>query len=366
MRSRRGRGEGSVYQRGDGIWCASISLGVDKSNGKRLRKVVSGSSKKAVLDKLRELDPTLGGTVSPKVCDWLEVWLNSISSTVEPRTLDGYRSHCTHHLKPRLRSPIDELSAADVEKLYADLLADNVSPSMVRKIGTTLSIALNHAARIGLIRFNPARGVRKPKANKPRIEVLTAGQAKQLLEACHRHRLGPLFALMIDTGFGPGEAFALHWPDFDGESVTCSKSLEARGDVRRLKSTKNRHRVRSVGLRPETVLRLQSHREAMAKEGRDTKTGLMFADHEGGPLRISNVTRRDWKAVLKDAGLPLSTTLYALRHTMATLLLTAGVHPKIVSERLGHASVTLTLDTYSHVLPTMQKAATEALGRLLD
>jgi integrase len=372
-RKRRGRGEGAVYQReSDGLWVGSVSLGIDAKTGKRKRRPVYGRTKQDAQEKLRRLQHqadrgALADDATITVAAWLEHWLTVIAPTVEPGTLAPYRRHVERHLKPRLgRTKLHQFRAGDVEALYAGLLADGVSAALARKIGTTLTVALNHAVRKGKIVGNPAAGVKKPKADKPELEILTPEQARTLAGAAADHRLGPLWLLMLDAGTGPGETFALSWPDVsaDGRSIQVTKSLENIDGKLRVKKPKNKWRVRRIQLSAGTATALVAHREKMKGEGRDTDAGPVFVDDDGGYLRISNIHQRHWKPFLKSAKLP-DVSLYALRHTMATLLLLAGVNPKIVSERLGHSTVTLTLDTYSHVLPTMQHQAAEVLGKLL-
>ncbi len=236
---------------------------------------------------------------------------------------------------------------------------------MVRKIATTLSVAMNHAVRSQLVPSNPTIGVRRPKAVKPEIEVLDAEQATTLVQAAKSHRLGSLFLLMLDAGLRPGEALALTWKDVDFTAgrISVTKSLEEIDGRFRVKEPKTGKGVRTIDVTAATIDALHAHRKAMLKEGR-AAGGLVFVNTRGGFLSIGNLHRNTFKPLLKAAGLP-SVSLYALRHTCATLLLAANVNPKIVSERLGHSSITITLDTYSHCLPTMQRGAADVLSKVL-
>lgn len=162
------------------------------------------------------------------------------------------------------------------------------------------------------------------------------------------------------------EALALTWPDVDFTAgrVSITKSLEEIDGRMRVKSPKTKRAVRQIDITPSAVAALNSHRRAMLAEGRDVRAGVVFVNTVGTYLSLSNLHRDTFKPLLMRAGLP-SVSLYALRHTCETLLLLANVNPKIVSERLGHSSITLTLDTYSHVLPTMQRAAADVLAKVL-
>ena len=155
-----------------------------------------------------------------------------------------------------------------------------------------------------------------------------------------------MYVLLIDSGMRPGECFALDVTDLQDGHVSITKSLEEISGQLRVKETKTRKSRRRIRLSAHTVGVLTAHIG-------DRTTGPLFTDTEGGYLRIGNVTKRSFQLILARAGLG-TRTLYDLRHTSATLLLGANVNPKIVSERLGHSSVMLTLDTYSHVLPGMQ------------
>jgi integrase len=246
----------------------------------------------------------------------------------------------------------------------ATLAAAGVSAALQRKVGTTLTIALNEAVRLDLLQGNAAEKVRKPKAAKPEIQPLDPDQAAALLEEARSDRLFPLYRTALDSGARPGELFALLWPDidFDRGFMSITKSLEEINGILRVKETKNGKSWRRVDLSAETMSALTEHRKAMLAAG--FINGPVFCDTEGGYLRQSNLRKNSFKPILKRSSLP-DVRLYDLRHTCATLLLLADNAAKVVSERLGHSSITLTLDTYSHVLPTMQKLAADLMGRLL-
>jgi integrase len=387
-RKRRGREEGSIYQRADGLWVASISLGYD-AGGKRQRRVAYGATKKEAQDRLRELHATVegdpGDAERQTVEQYLGRWLQVVKPTVEPATYEPYRRHClglkagvkknkrggkrsgcsaeciAKHLGP---VRLAKLRRAHVERFYADLLAAGVSAAQCRKIGTTLTIALNAAVDSKLIPYNPAAGVRKPKARKPEMHVLDLDQVAAFLNEARKDRLHALYVTALDTGMRPGELFALAWPDIDleGGFLMVRRSLEEIDGKVRVKDVKTPKARRRIHLAPQTLAALHEHRKAMLAEGH--LGGPVFCDTRGGYLRNANLRQNSFKPILKRAGLP-PIRLYDLRHTCATLLLLADEPAKVVSERLGHSTITLTLDTYSHVLPTMQQRAAEKMGRIL-
>jgi len=365
-RARRGRGEGSISQRSDGLWVASISLGVHGK--KRTRRVAYGHTKAEAIAKLHDLQLLAGqlpdaGNITLET--WLTRWLELIKPSIEPGTHQPYQIHVKKHLVPRIGGvKLRQLRPVDVELLYARLLKEGVKPPSVRKIGTTLSIALNHAVRSQLIPSNPAHGVRRPKAAKAAIQVFTPEQVAAFVRACAGERLGPLFLFILDSGCRPGEALALTWKDIDFAAghVSLTKSLENSGRVKAPKTPRSR---RQVELTKIGIDALHVHRKAMLVEGRNVRGGgTVFVNISGGHILPNDVTRGHLRPILERAKLP-AVTCYALRHTCATLLLAANVNPKIVSERLGHGSISITMDTYSHVIPGMQRGAVEALAKAL-
>jgi integrase len=367
-RKRRGRGEGSIYKRGDGLWCASYSAGYDGA-GKRRRKPVYGKCKSEVQEKLRRLQndgPALMGKADRiTVAGFLLRWLSLVKPTVEPNTYNPYKRHCDLHIAPVLGGVrLAKLEREDVEQFYVTLAVKGMSVAMRRKVGTTLCIALNRAVDMKLVQFNPAHGVRKPKAQKPDIKVFDPEQVSVFLKAAEEDRLFALYITAIDTGARPGELFALRWEDvnFDGAYLTITKSLEDISGRRRVKEVKTKKGRRRIDISERTARVLQEHRRRMLAEGHIS--GPVFCDTIGGYLNITNLRKNSFVPILERAELP-DLPLYSLRHTCATLLLLADVNPKVVSERLGHASIQLTLDTYSHVLPTMQKRAAEKMNRIL-
>jgi integrase len=371
-RAKRGRGEGGVYQReSDGLWVGTVSLGYD-GKGKRKRKTVYGRSKKEALDKLRALQNSaasgrLPDAGSVTVGEFVATWLDGIKASVEPTTWARYDAQYRIYLAPHIgRVKLGALTPLHVSNLYATLLADRVSASMVRKIATTLGTALRAAVRMRIVPFNAGDGVAKPKAERKGIHVFTPEQVGHFLAAATQDRLEALYVVAVDSGCRQGELFALRWTDFDpaAGTLTIAKSLaELKGKlwVKDVKTKNGRRRVQlafSLGV-------LHQHRERMRTEGQDVRAGLIFPDRAGGYLRKSNFCRRSFAGVLKRAGLPANTRFHDLRHCCASLLLVAGVDVKVVSERLGHGSAAFTMGTYQHVLPGLQQAAADRLKALL-
>lgn len=367
-RKRRGRGEGSVYQRADGLWIASISMGYDEF-GKRQRIYGAGATKKEAQDSLQELQKKAAGgmpqdTSRLSVAEYLRHWLGVKKGTVATHTYLPYQRDCEKYLIPRLGVvKLVQLSALHVERLYVDLTAAGVSAAMQKKAGTTLRVALQYAVYPRkLIPHNPAAAVPKPRHTPAEMRVLDPDQVGRFFAAAREDRLFALYATAVDSSAREGELFALLWPDvdWDGSAVTITKALEETKGALLVKEVKTKKSRRRIALSAFTMEALAAHRKAMLAEGNCRPDAPVFCDTRGGYLRKSNVQRRSFNKVLDRAGLPRIRP-YDLRHTGATLLLLAGEDAKVVSERLGHSTTRQTQDTYQHVLPGMQERAAAKL-----
>jgi integrase len=357
-----------VYQRADGLWCASASAGYDEA-GRRRRRTVYGKTKREALEKLQQARGTLGaGNLDAgrlTLGEYLGRWLETTRTTVEPNTHGYYERHVRMLIRPHLGDVrLAKLGPFHVEQWYATLERAEVSAAVRKKAGETLRTALRQAVRLRLIAANPAADVVKPKATRPEMKVLDPDQVARFLDAARGDRHHALYVLALDSGMRQGELFALRWEDvdFDAGTVLVRRSLEVVGAKLRAKEPKTKSSRRRITLSRETLDALHEHRKRMLVEGHGA--GPVFCDTDGGWLRRQNVTRRSFLPLVAAAGLP-AIRFHDLRHTCATLLLLAGVNPKLISERLGHANVQMTLGTYSHVLPTMQAAAAEAMGKIL-
>jgi len=196
------------------------------------------------------------------------------------------------------------------------------------------------------------------------MQALAPDRVIRLLAAAKDDRLEALYVLAVTTGLRQGELLGLQWEDLDlpGAVLHVRHTLHELNGRLWIGEPKTRRARRQVDLSMIAVVALQNHRQSMLIEGR--LDGLIFCDTQGGPLRKSNLLRRSFLPLLKRAKLP-PIRFHDLRHTAATLLLAQGVHPKIVQERLGHSQVSLTLDTYSHILPGMGREAASKLDALL-
>ncbi|NLT34276.1 MAG: tyrosine-type recombinase/integrase [Gaiellales bacterium] len=310
-----------------------------------------------------------------------EEWLPAIASTIRPTTLASYTTHVERHIIPRLgKTQLKKLNGAAINAFYAVLGEDGklrgettgLAPSSVRRIHATLHRALRDAVRWGYLVRNPVDAADPPKGGAGRAEVSTwnAAQLKQFLNATKGTRLYPLWLTMALTGMRRGEALGLRWEDVDlgAGRLSIHRSLVPLDGKIIVSEPKTRRGNRLVSLDATTVAELKRLRKAQREERLVwgpgwVDTGLVFTRENGDSLHPERITRAFARAVVK-AGLP-AIRLHDLRHTHATLALAAGIHPKVVSERLGHATVSLTLDTYSHAVPALSEEAAGIIAALV-
>jgi integrase len=307
---------------------------------------------------------------------YLDRWLSdSVRDTVKATTFERYEQITRLHLKPALgRVKLKGITPAHVRGLYRDKLEAGSSARTVRYVHTTLHKALKQAVMDGLIPRNATEAVKPPQLSREEMHPLTPEQAKLLLQTTYEteDRLEALYVLAIHTGLRQGELLGLKWDDVDLEdsSLQVRRTLAITRSGPVFISPKTTGSRRSVKLTSKAIEALRRHLERQLGEidrigSLWSENGLIFASETGEPLDRRTVTKLKFKPLLKRAGLP-EIRFHDLRHTCATLLLTRNVNPKIVSEMLGHASIAITLDIYSHVLPNMRDQAAAAMEEALS
>jgi integrase len=365
---RRGNGEGSIFQRADGRWVATIAVGYDHA-GKRRRKTVYGHTKREVQDELNRLQQrkstgALTATSKVTVAQYLDRWLQDVARlTVRNSTFRRYSELLKLHVKPRIGGVrLHRLTAGDVQAIYSEMEGAGLSPRTRQFVHTVLRKALDNAVRWGLVIRNVCAQVTPPRVPKATMQVLTPSQASAFLKAAEGDRLYAMYVLALAVGMRQGELMGLQWPDVDLDAgwLSIAHTLADDGTLGEPKTTKSRRRIELPAIAVEA---LWSHKRQSLAEG-IAGSPFVFCDSQGGPLRRQNVQRRSFRSILKAAELP-TIRFHDLRHTAATLMLTDGIHPKVVQEVLGHATIAITLDTYSHVLPSMQRDAADRMNRML-
>jgi integrase len=275
------------------------------------------------------------------------------------------------HLNPALgRIKVKNLTPTHVRGLHREKLDAGLAPATVRKIHSTLHKALSQAVSDGLIPRNAA-AITAPRPDPEEMHPLSADEASALLEAARGDRFRALYVLAITTGLRRGELLGLRWRDVDLEHgvLRVGRALVREGGRYRLGETKTKRGHRSIRLTSQAVSALGAHRKRQLEErmkvaGLYEDHDLIFATQKGTPLNPENLVKRSFKPLLERASLP-EIRFHDLRHTCATLLLGRGVHPKLVQELLGHATIAMTLDTYSHFLPSMGDQTARAMEEAL-
>ena len=365
-------------------------------DGERKRKKITAKTRQALKEKVALWKSKLTGNVlrldyNLTVEDLSKVWLGSIQSSLKPNTFNLYSSLMTSHVLPRFgKRKISTLQAIEI-KYYLNSIykrPSSNSPALsartVNAIRNTWRTCMAWAVAQGLIAHNPLDGVRLLREEPKEIKALSREELNRLLSVAQAGDYYPFeesdfgyytqfeihvaVTLAARTGMRRGEVFGLQWENVDLEKnlIHVSKNLLAN---RQLASPKTRSSIRNVLLDMDTVELLKKWKIYQAKFEKDysgivdNRKGLVFTTERGTPVSLDNFRSRQWKALTEAAGLP-GVGFHSLRHTHATLLIAAGVPVKVVSERLGHKDVAVTMRTYVSVLPTMQQMAVEAIQKM--
>lgn len=360
----------------------------DSVSGKR-RNVTEGTyrtrrdAERAERDALQKRDRgTLLDPATTTVAELLEAWLATKSADVTAQTLKGYEITIRRHLVPALGSiRVQRLTPDRLQAQYAEWLEGGMSARNIRGCHMRLSQALDQAIRFRLLPSNVCNVVSPPRLPKPKPAVWSTEEIIAFLQVAQHDSLSPLWHLLVLEGLRRGEALGLRWQDINWNRCTAhivqtvAPDISSRGEPIIQARTKTAAGARTVKLSDATLTALKTCRTQWLSRKRASET---WADHDliicttrdargrpngGKPINPNNVTR-SFELLIERAALPRITP-HGLRHSHATMLLRKGVSAKIVSERLGHASIGITLDTYSHVLPDMQDTAAQAVDAIL-
>jgi integrase len=302
--------------------------------------------------------------------DYLRLWLAAIAPKVAPRTLDGYEGYITRYaLKPLAKFKLADIRNFHIQQIY---LSIGKAPGTVRQLHASLNACFAYAIRREYIRQNPCRHLDLPQREHRDIEVLTADEIARFTDIAGGMRNGLIFMFALQTGMRPEEYLALRWSDISGRDISIQQAVQfnRKGGGYYFKALKTQRSRRRIDVSESLRQLLQAHKieqnlHRLAMKSTWFHHGLVFPNEIGRPFAINNLTRRHLKPILDKCDFPKHVTLYSLRHTCATMLLLAGVNPKVVADRLGHSSVVITLDTYSHVLPSLQADATELINQAM-
>ena len=374
--SRRGNKEGSIYQRTDGRWVSTIDLGY--RDGRRHRKSFYGETRKEVQNELTRalraeqlgLPPESGRLT---VRDWLTRWLAAQRPpALKPKTYAAYEYQTRVHLIPAFgRSLLAKLQPQDVRELMRS--------KTIRHLRATLRAALNVAVHDGLIQRNVAALAKPPRLEKKPLHVFDQDEAIRFLSAVKGHRLEALFTVGLSLGLREGEILGLRWEedvDLEAGSVTVNytqqrvKNLGPEGGSSLMmlepKTEKSRRRIRlpQVAVSALAAHRMAQDQERLAAGSGWVETGMVFTTRRGTLLDQRSMLRKFYP-ILKAAALP-RIRFHDLRHSAATLLLAQGVHPRLIMELFGHSSISLTMNTYGHVLEDMKHETARKMDEALN
>jgi integrase len=373
---KRGNNEGSITLRKDGRWMARPTI--HTPDGIK-RPSIYGKTREEARQQLAKIiaERDSGLVFDAKnltVGEYLDRWLrDSVRDTVRPSTYERQEQLVRLHIKPALgRLKLKSLTPAHVQGLYRDRMDSGLSPATVHKIHVVLHKALSQAVRWSLIPRDAAEAVKAPRPAPDEIRPLNREQVNALLEGVRANRLEALYVLAVTTGMRQGELLGLKWEDVDLNKcvVRIRHTLTRTGSRLRLGEPKTKKSRRTIQLTGRALEALRAHRkrqleERMVHAGLWEENDLVFATQVGTFINPSNLRRRSFKPLLEKANLP-PIRFHDLRHTAATLLLIQGVHPKYVQELLGHATISITLDTYSHILPSMGDQTARAMEAALS
>lgn len=373
----RGAGEGSIFKRAStGRWVAQLDLGV--MGGRRRYRTVSAETRREAADALTKMlreqqTGTLAMAGRQTVGEYLEAWLQGRKNNLRPSTRRSYSWLVRTHIVPELGGiRLEKLQPADVRRMLQHRLDTGLAPRTVHHMRAVLRAALHEAQKDGLVGRNVAALADSPAVESDQVTTLTPDEAGRFLDAVRGNRLEALYRVALGIGLRRGEALGLRWQDVDLEArqlrvVNALQRVDGRLQMVPPKTKRSR---RTVSLPPSVAEALREHRlrqkeEQLLAGGRwGNDRDLIFTTTIGTPLDPDYVSK-EFSRQLERAGLR-HIRLHDLRHSCASLLLAQGVPMRVVMEVLGHSTITLTANTYSHVLPSLLDDAAAAMDRALS
>ncbi|GIM45915.1 site-specific integrase [Collibacillus ludicampi] len=369
--------KGSVFKRGS-TWAYVVDLPRGE-DGKRKQKKKGGFATKkeaeAALAKfiadvergmyVEDAKITLG--------EYLEEWLKDKQANVRKSTFRSYAWLVNNHIIPHIgQIELTKLTPVHLQRLYTKLQQQEqpLSNRSILHAHLIIQEALDRALKWGMVARNVAKAIDPPRPKKVDFQVWNEEEVKRFLEVAKDDRYYVAFLLAITTGMRKGEILGLRWQDVDLEKgiISVRQTLSYTGKGSEFQAPKTDHGKRAIAIPPQVVEFLRKHKVKQAEE--KLLAGPLYQDHDlvvatqvGTPVTARNLDR-SWYKLRDEADVP-KIRFHDLRHTHASLMLLQGIHPKVVSERLGHANIGITLDTYSHVLPGLQEAAATQFGEVL-
>ncbi|EOO24845.1 DNA integration/recombination/inversion protein [Bacillus cereus BAG1X2-3] len=353
-----------------------VDIGIDPLTGKRKQKKKRGfitkqEAENALTMLLSEVHT--GTYVEPSKLsygEYLQDWFNTKKHSVGIQTAKVLKGYLNSRIIPSLGNiKLDKLTSLHMQNYVNSLRDEGLKRGTIEKIIKIIRNSLEHAIDMELITKNVAAKTKLPKSDKEELTIWNEQEVQLFLKATQDSRYSIVFHMALVTGMRQGELLGLRWKDVDLEKghLTISQTLSHDGKMFLL-GGKTKSSLRKILLPASTVAKLKKHRAVVLKEklGQGEEyhdNDLVMCTPSGTPITPANV-RRSLNALIKKAAVP-KIRFHDLRHTHATLLLAKGVNVKVISERLGHSNIKITLDTYSHVLPTMQEDAVNKIEEIL-
>ncbi len=354
-----------------------VDLGPDPTTGKRRQRRKRFKAKKeaqaalnawmAEIDEGTAVDKSRQ-TVAELMCFWLETYAQH---NVRAGTLEGYGYTVNKHIIPGLGAiPVQKLTPEQLQAFYTTKLAAGCGPRTVQLCHLRIAQALKMAVKLGLVSRNVANAVTPPRVEQHEMRTWTADQAQRFLAAASQSPYGPIWMLSLATGMRRGETLGLRWQDVDLTANTVSV-VQAVGMLRgspKVRPLKTKSSRRTIAVPLPVIVALREHRArqnerrlALGVEWNDHD--LVFAASNGNPINPNNLTR-DYDRWVRMAGVP-RIRIHDQRHTHVTLAIQKGANIKAVSQRVGHAETSITMNLYAHVLPEQHKEVSDRIGDAL-
>lgn len=370
---------GSIHKyqttKGETRYLVMLEVG---ENGKRKQKKKMGfKTKKEANAFLVEAqnDINKGTYIEPSKLtfkDFIEDWFHNIKKKSLRRAAENYQIYLEKYILVFFEDnvPLGRLNGTNIQKFINVMHDKGYSPSTIKRAYNIISSSLDYAVNHNLILKNVAKTATLPKADKQEMQVWNEEEVTHFLKVAKEDPNYILFSLALQTGMRQGEILGLRWKDIDIENKTLTiKQVLSHDGKELLSGAKTNAGNRAISLSDSIISDLKKHRSKILQE--KLVQGKYYIDNDlvnctslGTPLNPSNV-RRTFNRLIKKADIS-QIRFHDLRHTHATLLLSKGVHVKVISERLGHSNIKITLETYSHVLPTMQQEAANKLNELFS
>lgn len=367
--ARRSNGEGTIYKNSDGIWTAVVTIGRNEETGKIIRKYVYGKTKTEVQNKKaalleKEQQFTYIDADKTSISQWLDTWLYTHARTrVRQNTLEGYQFIVRNHLKPNLGSlKLGKLQSTQIQAMINKIRDNGGSPRLAEFSFAVLRAALRQALKEGLIYRDPTLAVSLPKKRKKEVKPLTDDQWNTLLATASTPVFifwYPVLLLEWGTGMRRGELVGLRWSDIDftRKTVSICRAAITTKDGPKISEPKSNKSRRTIPLPTTVVAELKKHK---VRQAAICLKAAVWEDHDlvfptrYGTLQDPCVLTRRFSRLIKAAGIP-HISFHDLRHDHASRLFAQGEHPRDVQDRLGHSTITLTMDTYTHSIPGRQE-----------